>query len=105
MEADFNYLRKICPARKGSVCGELKYYDCSENNCPMNAKNAAQKAEVAGQNGLTTAPCCSGKAPTANSGIMATPKPCHNCEGKGFILRNDGIHLYCMDCHGSGAAS
>lgn len=35
MEIDFNKLREICPHRINSLCGTLKYYDCSKFNCPL----------------------------------------------------------------------
>ena len=48
MEVDFKYLRKICPRynKSNGLCMELKYYDCSESNCPMNAAHGKQAAQT-----------------------------------------------------------
>jgi len=41
MHIDFKKLREICPQRSknDNICRELKYYDCSESNCPLNTTN------------------------------------------------------------------
>jgi len=39
MEVNFKDLRKFCPElTKNNICKILKYYDCAEYQCPMNAR-------------------------------------------------------------------